>query len=50
MKLLSEEKAQGAMETLGLVAIAIVIVVIVGFYLKTLVTEDIQGEFQDQLN
>jgi len=50
MNLLNDEKAQGAIETLGLIAAATVVVIIVGFYLKGFVTTEIQGEVNTQLN
>ena len=49
MNLLNDEKAQGAIETLGLVAVATVVVIIVGFYLKGFVSTDIQGQVDAQL-
>ena len=49
MTLLQDEKAQGATEYLLIIGLAVVAVMVVGFFVKNFVTEDVQGEFNDQI-
>ncbi|MCR4369035.1 MAG: hypothetical protein NUV67_03970 [archaeon] len=48
--IIHDERAQAATEVIGLVLVAVAVVVIVGFGLKSFVTGDVQPQIQDQLN
>ncbi|VVC00851.1 Uncharacterised protein [uncultured archaeon] len=44
MKVLTEEKAQGSVETLLVLGVVVTAAITVGYFLKTFVTKDIQPQ------